>query len=127
VTADGSGSKASVPNGWLEMNTREIQRMVNDDGKVVATFEYLEGVLEQHRGEHRDRGRSTHSIKGTLLTASRLWELSDKPSRVQRQRRDTPGNEKWSGRWESNPHGRRFRAEKTRGLGLLRMSGVISV
>jgi hypothetical protein len=24
-------------------------------------------------------------------------------SRVLRQRRDTPDNEKWSGRWESNP------------------------
>jgi hypothetical protein len=28
------------------MSTREIRRMVNDDGKVVATFEYLEGVLD---------------------------------------------------------------------------------
>ena len=28
------------------MSTREIHRMVNDDGKLVATFEYLEGVLD---------------------------------------------------------------------------------
>src|ERR1700686_5043631 len=49
------------------------------------------------------RRRSTHSINGTVVAASRLWELGDKLSRVLGQRRDTPGNEKWSGRWESNP------------------------
>ena len=47
--------------------------------------------------------------------------------RVLGQRRDTPDNEKWSGRWESNPHGKRFRAFKTSGLVRLRMPSVISV
>jgi hypothetical protein len=32
-----------------------------------------------------------------------LWELGDSVSRVLGQRRDTPDNEEWSGRWESNP------------------------
>src|ERR1700722_12459733 len=49
------------------------------------------------------RSRSTHSIKGTVVAASRLWERGNKLSRVLGQRRDTPDNEKWSGRWESNP------------------------
>jgi hypothetical protein len=52
-----------------------------------------------------------HSID---VAASRLWELGDKLSRDLGQRRDTPGNEKWSGRWESNPHGRSFEAYKIR-------------
>jgi hypothetical protein len=30
-----------------------------------------------------------------------LGKLSDEQSRVLGQRRDTPGNENWSGRWES--------------------------
>src|SRR5260370_5382370 len=38
-----------------------------------------------------------------VVAASRLWEPGDKLSRVLGQRRDTPANEKWSGRWESNP------------------------
>src|SRR5712672_3468316 len=42
------------------------------------------------------------------------WELGDKLSRLLGQRRDTPDNEKWSGRWESNPHGRSFKAYKVR-------------
>ena len=51
----------------------------------------------------RPRSRSTHSIKGTVAAASRLWERGNKLSRVLGQRRDTSDNEKWSGRWESNP------------------------
>jgi hypothetical protein len=43
------------------------------------------------------------------------------------QRRDMPDNENWSGRWESNPHGRRFRARKTCSLARLGMPSVISV
>jgi MFS family permease len=35
--------------------------------------------------------------------ASRLWELGDKAMSRPRTRRDTPDNEEWSGRWESNP------------------------
>jgi hypothetical protein len=43
-------------------------------------------------------------------------------------RRDTPITiEKWSGRWESNPHGHCFRAFKIRGLVQLRIPRVISV
>src|SRR5260370_15074142 len=38
-----------------------------------------------------------------VVAASRLWEPGDKLKRVLGQRRDTPDNEKWSGRWESNP------------------------
>jgi hypothetical protein len=34
---------------------------------------------------------------------------------------------KWSGRWESNPHGRRFRVFKTSGLVRMLMPSVISV
>jgi hypothetical protein len=44
----------------------------------------------------------------TVVEKSGLWELGDRQSRVLGQRTDTPDNEKWSGRWESNPHGRRF-------------------
>src|SRR5450631_4201924 len=36
--------------------------------------------------------------------------------RVRGQRWDTPDNEKWSGRWESNPHGRSFRSLKASAL-----------
>ena len=61
-------------------------------------------------------GRATRSIKGTIVAASRLRELGDKLVRVLGQRRDTPENEKWSGRWESNPQGSRFKAFKTSGL-----------
>jgi hypothetical protein len=61
------------------------------------------------------------------VAASRLWEPGDELGRVLGQRRDTPDNEKWSGRWESNPHGRRFRAFKTSALVRLRMPSVISV
>jgi hypothetical protein len=56
--------------------------------------------------DHRERTRSgdrSHSIKGTVVAASRLWELRDALNRVLGQRRDTPGHQKWSGRWESNP------------------------
>jgi hypothetical protein len=53
-------------------------------------------------------------FKKPPVAASRLWELGDKLSRVPGQRRDTPGNEKWSGRWESNPCGRRFKAYEMR-------------
>ena len=72
-------------------------------------------------------GRSTHSIKGTVAAESRLWELGDKLSRVPGQRRDTPDTEKWSGRWESNPHGTTLRALKTSDLVRMRMPSVISV
>src|ERR1700688_1690701 len=44
-----------------------------------------------------------------------------------RGRRDTPGNQKWSGRWESNPNGRFFKAYKMQHLahpGQLRAIGV---
>jgi hypothetical protein len=72
-------------------------------------------------------GRSTHSIQGTDAAASRLRELGDKLSRVLGQRRDTPGNKKWSGRWESNPHGQRLRVFKTSGLVQMLMPSVIGV
>jgi hypothetical protein len=62
-----------------------------------------------------------------LVAASRLWELGNKLSPVLGQRRDTPDNEKWSGRWESNPHGRRFRGLGTSALARWRMPSVISV
>jgi hypothetical protein len=42
------------------------------------------------------------AIKRQAEAASRPWEQGDKLSRVLGQRRDTPGNQKWSGRWESN-------------------------
>jgi hypothetical protein len=61
------------------------------------------------RRETGPRGRSTHSIKGTVVAASRLWEPDNKLGRVLGKRRNRPDNEKWSGRWESNPHGRRLR------------------
>ena len=32
-----------------------------------------------------------------------MWEPGNELGCVLGQRRDTPGNEKWSGRWESNP------------------------
>jgi hypothetical protein len=65
--------------------------------------------------------------KRPALAASRLWELGDELSCVLGQRRDTPDNEKWSGRWESNPHGQRFRALKTSGSMRGRLPSVISV
>ncbi len=37
-----------------------------------------------------------------VVAALRLWELGNDPGCVPGQRRDTPGNGKWSGRWESN-------------------------
>ena len=80
-----------------------------------------------HHERTRPRDRSTHSIKGTVVAASRLWELGDKPSRVPGQRRDTTGNEKRSGRWESNPHGRRFRVFKTSSFVRMLTPSVISV
>jgi hypothetical protein len=51
----------------------------------------------------RLRDRLTHSIKGTVVAALRLWELADKLGRVLGQHRDTPGNEEWSGRWGIEP------------------------
>jgi hypothetical protein len=36
--------------------------------------------------------------QGTVVASSRLWELGDKLARGLGQRRETPGNEKWSGR-----------------------------
>jgi hypothetical protein len=36
-------------------------------------------------------------------------------------------NEKWCGRWESNPHGRSFRVFETSGLAQMLMPSVISV
>src|SRR5882757_4317435 len=50
-----------------------------------------------------------------------LWELGGTRGRVLGQHRATAGNEKWSGRWESNPHGRRVRAWKISGLVRWRM------
>jgi hypothetical protein len=44
-----------------------------------------------------------------VVAASRLWEPDNELRRVLGQCRDTPDNEEWSWRWESNPHGRRFR------------------
>ena len=43
------------------------------------------------------------------------------------QRRDTQGNEEWSGRWESNPRGRYCRNYKTSGFLRMLMPSVISV
>jgi hypothetical protein len=43
-----------------------------------------------------------------------LWELGDSVSCVLGQRRHTPGNEEWSGRWESNPKDRPFKAYEMR-------------
>jgi hypothetical protein len=51
----------------------------------------------------RPRRRSAHWMKRTAVAAPRLSERDDELGRVLRQRRDTPGNEEWSGRWESNP------------------------
>jgi hypothetical protein len=68
-----------------------------------------------------------HSIERSVVAGSRLWELCDNQSRVLRQRRDTPDNEKWSGRWESNRHGRRVRSLKTCALVRMPMPSVISV
>jgi len=65
--------------------------------------------------------------KTPAVAASRLWELNYEPGRVLGQRRETPDNEKWSGRWESNPHGRRFRGSKTSGLVRMLMTSVNSV
>jgi hypothetical protein len=73
------------------------------------------------------RQYSNPAIDSSPQAASSLWELGDKLSSVLRQRRDTPDNEKWSGRWESNPQGRRFRTLKTSGLALWPMRSVISV
>jgi hypothetical protein len=72
-------------------------------------------------------GPSTESIDGPVGAASRLWEPDNQLARVLGQRRDTPGNEKWSGRWESNPRGRQFRILKTSGFVRWRMPSVISV
>jgi len=52
----------------------------------------------------------------------RLWELGDL-----RQRRDTPDNEKWSGRWESNPNGGSFKAYKIRRIEIQRGVRAIGV
>jgi len=68
-----------------------------------------------------------HSIKGTVAAESRLWELGDKLSRLLGQRRDTPDNEKWSGRWESNPNGRLFKAYKIRRFVIQRSLRAIGV
>jgi hypothetical protein len=57
----------------------------------------------------------------------RLWELGDKLSRVLGQRRDTPDNEKWSGRWESNPYGRPFEAYEMRRFVIQRRLRAIGV
>jgi len=76
--------------------------------------------------ETRLRERSSHSIKGTVVTASRLWELGDRLSRALGQCRDTPDSEKWSGLGESNPHGRRVRHYKIKGLVRWRLPSVIS-
>jgi hypothetical protein len=40
-------------------------------------------------------------------------------SRVLAQRRDTPDNEKWSGRWESNPQGRRLWTPENKWFGAI--------
>ena len=56
-----------------------------------------------------------------------LPELRDRPNRVKGQRGDTPDNEKWSGRWESNPHGRCVRSQKTSHLVRMLIPSVISV
>ena len=45
---------------------------------------------------------------------SKLWDLGDDRNRVPGQRKDAPDNEKWSGRWESNPNGWPFKAYKIR-------------
>jgi hypothetical protein len=65
-------------------------------------------------------------VRGIPAT-SRLWNPDNKLGRVLGQRRDTPVNEKWSGRWESNPRGTRFRAFKTSGLPRMLTPSVISV
>ena len=44
----------------------------------------------------------------------RLWGLGNELGRVLGQRRDTPDNKKWSGRWESNPDGQLFKAYEIR-------------
>jgi hypothetical protein len=83
----------------------------------------------------RPTGRSTESIKRLctfgrqrpVVAVSRLWELDNESGRVLGQRRGTSDNEKWSGRLESNPHGRRFQGSKTSGLARWRIPSVMGV
>jgi hypothetical protein len=81
------------------------------------------------RADRRNRlnGCAHLVAKRPVVAAPKLWEPDNKLGRVLEQRRDTPDNEKWSGRWESNPHGRRFRALRTSGLVRQRILSVISV
>jgi hypothetical protein len=72
-------------------------------------------------------GSIERSIKGMVAAWSILWDLGAKVSGVLEQRSDTPDDEKWSGRWESNPQGRRFRRLKTSALARMPMPSVISV
>ena len=65
-------------------------RVGSDDGRMRPSRTNSEGPIDAF--DH-----------GKVVAASTLWELADEPSRVLGQRRDTPENEKWSGRWESNP------------------------
>jgi hypothetical protein len=54
------------------------------------------------------------SIKKPALAASSQRLVDGKLDRALGQRRDTSDNEKWSGRWESNPSGQVFKAYEMR-------------
>ena len=58
------------------MSTREIHRMVNDDGKVVATFEYLGGVLDGVTHVYTPGGilvQELHYVAGQLHGPYHTW------------------------------------------------------
>ena len=64
------------------MSAREIQRMVNDDGKLLATFEYLDGVLDGISRVYTPRGtlvQELHYAAGKLHGPYHTWWESGLP------------------------------------------------
>jgi hypothetical protein len=111
------------------------ERAVAVNIEIMRAFVRMRGVLAANKElaqrfaelETRLDKRAAMQDKAIAATMSAIRELMNPPIRRKRGIGFTAAARKWSGRWESNPPGTRFRAFKTNGLARMQTPSVISV
>jgi hypothetical protein len=97
VVDDTRDDDERVPERFREVQWTRLPGGVAPTAFVERVRRVLSGELSQ--------GPTRSTLEAARVPAASTIpnDLGDKPSRVRGQRRGMPGNEKWSGRWESNP------------------------